>query len=84
MRQTPGFGVLAAGNTSEEVSEFPDMRHNGGSEYITHEIYELYNQKRYVPVAFCLQTETEYHDMFREILISLFESIRVPKQVHKT
>ena len=52
------------------------------TENVTKDIIDLYNEKRYVPVAFCLQTETEYHDMFREILISLFESVRHPDQVH--
>jgi len=36
-------------------------------------------KKRYIPVAFCIETETEYHDVFREILLSLFEMIRVPE-----
>ena len=26
---------------------------------------DLYKQKRYVPVAMVLETETEYHDLFR-------------------
>ena len=33
----------------------------------------------YVPVAFVIQTEVEYHDIFREVLLDLFESIRAPK-----
>ncbi len=40
---------------------------------------QLYKSKRYVPVAMCLETETEYHDIFRKILLALFESIRVPE-----
>lgn len=31
-----------------------------------------------IPIAFVIQTETEYHDIFREMLVQLFESIRLP------
>jgi hypothetical protein len=37
--------------------------------------------KFFVPVAFVICTEIENHDVFRDILQSLFESIRVPSQV---
>jgi DENN (AEX-3) domain len=30
----------------------------------------------YIPIAFVLQTEVEYHDIFRELALDLFESIR--------
>ena len=42
---------------------------------------QLYERKRYVPVALCLETETEYHDVFRKILLTLFDEIRVPDNV---
>lgn len=29
----------------------------------------------------CLETETEYHDVFRKILLALFDEIRVPENV---
>jgi hypothetical protein len=32
-------------------------------------------------VAFVIETETEFHDDFREMLISLFELIRTPDKV---
>lgn len=32
----------------------------------------------YLPVAFVVVTEIEYHDIFRELSIDLFESVRVP------
>lgn len=32
----------------------------------------------YIPIAFVMQTDVEYHDVFREIMIQLFESIRNP------
>ena len=28
-----------------------------------------------------METETEFHDVFRDILLSLFEMVRVPEQV---
>jgi hypothetical protein len=34
----------------------------------------------YVPVALVIQTELENHDIFRDILLELFESVRTPKQ----
>lgn len=33
------------------------------------------------PVAFVISTETEYHDIFRDILIEMFNSIRDPENV---
>lgn len=42
---------------------------------------ELMKKKFYVPVAIVLETETEFHDTFRLILLSLFEMIRVPESV---
>jgi hypothetical protein len=35
-----------------------------------------------VPFAFVISTEIENHDIFREILVQLFESIRVPHPLH--
>jgi hypothetical protein len=44
----------------------------------------MLNRKKYIPVAFCIETETEFHDAFREILLHLFEMIRVPEVVQNT
>jgi len=41
---------------------------------------ELYKKKRYVPVSLVLETETEYHDTFKQILLALFDMIRVPPE----
>ena len=38
----------------------------------------MLNKKKYIPVAFCIETETEFHDVFKDILLALFEMIRVP------
>jgi hypothetical protein len=35
----------------------------------------------YVPIALVISSEIENHDIFRETLIALFESIRDPEQV---
>ena len=35
----------------------------------------------FAPIAFVIQTEVEHHDIFKEILLSLFESIRKPKAI---
>ena len=32
----------------------------------------------FVPVAFVIATEVEYHDIFRELMLDLFENIRSP------
>ena len=37
-------------------------------------------KKRYVPVALCLETETEFHDVFKQIMLSLFDLIRIPEK----
>ena len=37
-------------------------------------------EQAYVPMCFIIQTECEFHDIFREILVLLFESIRKPKK----
>jgi hypothetical protein len=37
----------------------------------------------YAPVAMVIQTEVEHHDIFREILIQLFEHIRSPLSISK-
>jgi hypothetical protein len=34
-----------------------------------------------VPVALCLSTETEFHDIFRQILLALFDMIRIPENL---
>ena len=44
---------------------------------------ELYKKKKYVPVALVLSTETEYHDFFRQILLAMFDMIRVPPEMHQ-
>ena len=44
----------------------------------------MLGRKKYIPVAFCIETETEFHDVFREILLNLFEMIRVPEVIQKT
>lgn len=36
------------------------------------------SEKLYVPIAFVISTDIENHDIFRDILIELFESIRIP------
>jgi len=33
-----------------------------------------------VPVALVLETLTEFHDFFREVLLALFDLIRVPPE----
>ena len=35
----------------------------------------------FTPIAFIIQTEVEHHDIFKEILLSLFESIRCPELI---
>lgn len=32
----------------------------------------------FIPIAFVIQTEVEYHDIFREMMLQLFETIRLP------
>ena len=44
-------------------------------------LQELSENKRYVPVALCLETETEYHDTFRQIMLALFDLIRIPENL---
>ena len=39
------------------------------------------SNRTWVPVSIVIQTECEHHDIFREILISLFELIRVPRKI---
>jgi hypothetical protein len=41
----------------------------------------MLSRKKYIPVAFCIETETEFHDTFREILLHLFEMIRQPESL---
>ena len=38
----------------------------------------------FAPIAFIIQTEVEHHDIFKEILLLLFESIRQPEKVSKS
>ena len=38
-------------------------------------------QYHYAPIAFVIKTEIEHHDIFKEILLLLFESIRIPDDV---
>lgn len=39
----------------------------------------------FVPVALVIATEVGYHDIFRELMLDLFENIRIPlsKQLNK-
>lgn len=41
---------------------------------------ELFQKKRYVPVAMVMETETEYHDFFKQLMLALFDLIRVPPE----
>jgi hypothetical protein len=34
----------------------------------------------FVPIAFVIVTEVEYHDIFRELSLDMFESLRIPPQ----
>ena len=43
---------------------------------------ELYKKKKYVPVALVIATETEYHDFFRQVILAMFDMIRVPPEMH--
>lgn len=68
---------------NRETSNFANARLSNkflGSEQMA-QLEKLYQKKRYVPVALCLETETEYHDVFRKILLALFDEIRVPENV---
>jgi len=38
----------------------------------------MLNDKVYVPVAYVLQTETEFHDVYRSILLSIIDVLRTP------
>lgn len=40
---------------------------------------EMKAEKYYIPVAYIIQTETEYHDVFRDILLSLIEVLSSDK-----
>lgn len=35
----------------------------------------------FAPIAFVIQTEVEHHDIFKEVMLKLFESIRIPMVV---
>lgn len=41
---------------------------------------KLRGQKAYVPVSLVICSEIESHDIFRDILIEMFDSIRAPGQ----
>lgn len=53
--------------SSEDLNKSAETTHN--------------KEKYYVPVSFVIQTEIENHDIFRDILQALFESIRSPQEV---
>jgi len=36
----------------------------------------------FAPIAFVIQTEVEHHDIFKEVMLMLFESIRSPAVVN--
>lgn len=42
----------------------------------------MFKKKWYVPVAMVIETDTEYHDFFRQVLLALFDMIRVPPETH--
>ncbi len=44
---------------------------------------DLYKKKRYVPVALVLSTETEYHDFFKQLMLAMFDLIRVPPEEYQ-
>jgi len=43
---------------------------------------DMFKKKWYVPVAMVIETDTEYHDFFRQVLLALFDMIRVPPETH--
>lgn len=49
------------------MSAFPDSNNGAcnNEEENDAEFKQLYEKKRYVPVALVLETETEHHDVFR-------------------
>lgn len=46
----------------------------------------MHNKSEYyfAPIAFVIQTEVEHHDIFKEVLLGLFESIRKPAEICNT
>ncbi|CDW84178.1 UNKNOWN [Stylonychia lemnae] len=60
-----------------QISGFPDSNNILFSD--DDQQYQLMEKKRYVPVALCLETETEYHDVFKQIMLALFDLIRIPE-----
>ena len=57
---------------------------SGSSDRLNESDQELLKQKQtmaYAPIALVLCTELENHDLFRQMLEELFESIRRPEQV---
>jgi hypothetical protein len=64
----------------KQISAFPDSNDQTSEDG---HLRRLYESKRYVPVALCISTETEFHDIFRQILLSLFDMIRVPENIQR-
>lgn len=82
------------GQQSSEGAE-ADERGSSGGRFMTNSSDEqgleesisdvkLKNQKAYVPVALVICTEIENHDIFRDILIEMFDSIREPASKQQT
>ena len=64
--------------------ELSSHSYSGSEERLTESDKQLMNDQKttfYVPVALVLQTEIENHDIFRQMLCELFESIRNPEQI---
>ena len=92
-KKVPRFGQTQIGHHEEPFDPKKENQDNQmdfdiDDGYFHHEdnehdqrIAELSENKRYVPVALCLETETEYHDSFRHIMLSLFDLIRIPENL---
>ena len=67
----------------ESSSDFEDSAATSGEDSgarLESDVSDVMNTNvNYVPVAFVIETEIENHDIFRDILTLLFESIRVPE-----
>ena len=67
------LGLMKSEYIDEEcVSEVEDE---------TEELQKLLNNKKFVPVALVLESATEHHDIFKQLLLQLFNLIREPEPV---
>ena len=41
----------------------------------------MLSNKKYVPVAFVIESSTEHHDIFKHLLMALFQLIRKPEMI---